>query len=71
LSALNKCEYILIDGTAKKCDEWVYDHEYYKSTLTEQWEMVCDKSSWRSSVQMVYFAGYLIGSIVMGVLADM
>lgn len=70
LSALNKCEFILIDGTAKKCDEWVYDHEYYKSTLTEQWEMVCDKSSWRSSVQMVYFAGYLIGSIVMGVLAD-
>ena len=32
--------------------------------------MICDKTFWRASVQTVYFSGYLVGSIVMGILAD-
>lgn len=59
------------DKFSEKCSEWVYDGEYNTTTLTEQWQMVCDKASWRSNVQMVYFSGYLVGSIIMGILADM
>ena len=32
--------------------------------------MVCDRSSYRSNVQTVYFCGYLVGSLGLGILAD-
>jgi hypothetical protein len=32
--------------------------------------MVCTRSGMIGNVQSVYFAGYLVGSIVMGILAD-
>lgn len=32
--------------------------------------MVCDDSGMIGTVQMVYFAGYLVGSLVLGILAD-
>lgn len=76
ITQLDKCQitFKLTDSNdtfSEKCSEWVYDREYYTTTLTEQWQMVCDKASWRSNVQMVYFSGYLVGSIIMGILADM
>ncbi len=73
ISSLNPCNITFIDNnetSVLKCTEWVFDKQYYETTLTEQWSMVCEKASWRSNVQMVYFLGYLIGSIVMGILAD-
>ena len=54
----------------EKFNKWVYDRQYYETTLTEDWSMVCDRAFMRGSVQTVYFMGYLIGSIVMGILAD-
>jgi len=32
--------------------------------------MVCDRVSYRSVVQMIFFGGYMVGSIVFGMLAD-
>lgn len=32
--------------------------------------MVCDRSFFRSNVQSIYFCGYLVGSLVLGNLAD-
>lgn len=32
--------------------------------------MVCDRASYRQYVQMVYFSGYIVGSLVLGYLAD-
>ena len=32
--------------------------------------MVCDKTVWRASIQTVYFGGHLVGSLIMGILAD-
>lgn len=32
--------------------------------------MVCDRVTYRSWVQMIYFVGYMIGSIFFGILAD-
>jgi len=57
-------------SVVQACEEWVFDKEYYQTTLTEQWSMVCTRASWRSTAQMVYFSGYLVGSIIMGILAD-
>lgn len=66
---LNQCSYI-IDGNEIKCDTWVFDKTYFQSTLTERLSMVCDRKYLRANLQMVYFAGYLVGSIVLGGLGD-
>lgn len=74
ITSLDKCSITYqtnYNTTAtEKCNKWVYDRQYYETTLTEDWSMVCDRAFMRGSVQTVYFMGYLIGSIVMGILAD-
>ncbi|CAF0928905.1 unnamed protein product [Rotaria sordida] len=59
-----------IDDTLKSCQSYVFDRQYYKETLTEKWTMVCNRVSYRSWVQMIFFVGYMVGSILFGILAD-
>lgn len=65
----DKCHYIVND-VKYPCNSWNFDKTYYKSTLTEEWSMVCDRSFLSSNVQMIYFSGYLVGSFMFGYLAD-
>jgi hypothetical protein len=32
--------------------------------------MVCEKAVRRGTLQAIYFSGYLVGSLVLGILAD-
>jgi fucose permease len=32
--------------------------------------MICDRIAFRSTAQMIFFGGYMVGSIVFGILAD-
>lgn len=70
ITKLLKCDYIDNLDVTHKCDKWVFDQTYYQDSLTEEWSMVCSNAFWRNNVQTVYFLGYLVGSIVMGILAD-
>jgi len=74
ITKIEQCQitYVKEDNSTyeAKCDEWVFDKEYYHTTLTEDWGMVCDRKFFRGTTQTVYFLGYLIGSIVMGILSD-
>ncbi|RNA19574.1 organic cation transporter isoform X1 [Brachionus plicatilis] len=58
------------NGTLQKCTSWTFEKKYFQSTLTEEWNMVCDRSIFRSKVQSIYFIGYLVGSLVLGNLSD-
>ncbi|XP_029643935.1 organic cation transporter protein-like [Octopus sinensis] len=40
------------------------------STVVSEFDLVCEKKWLKSTLQSVYFVGYLIGSIVFGVLSD-
>ncbi|KAJ8026893.1 Organic cation transporter protein [Holothuria leucospilota] len=54
-----------------KCnDGWVFDKSVYQSTITEDWELVCDKSAVPNVLQSVYLAGFLLGCLLFGYLAD-
>lgn len=54
-----------------KCDEgWYFDRSLYPSTITEDWELVCDKSFIPSLLQSVYLAGFLLGCLMFGAMAD-
>ncbi|CAF0791707.1 unnamed protein product [Adineta steineri] len=52
------------------CDNYVFDRSIYKKTLVEEWTMVCDRVGLRSTVQMIYFAGFMCGALFFGTMAD-
>ncbi|CAI9731794.1 Hypothetical predicted protein [Octopus vulgaris] len=40
------------------------------STIVSEFDLVCERKWLKSTLQSVYFAGYLVGSFVTGILAD-
>nr|XP_026695296.1 organic cation transporter protein-like [Ciona intestinalis] len=54
-----------------KCDKgFYYDTSVYTSTVTTEWNLVCDDVIIGSVVTAVFFAGVLLGSLVGGNIAD-
>ena len=35
----------------------------------KKWNLVCDKAIWRSTMQLIYFSGISVGSVVLSKLA--
>ncbi|CAF0770190.1 unnamed protein product [Adineta ricciae] len=74
ISECQRCFYQNKDTTSSsklnQCSQYVFSREHYTKTLVEEWSMVCDRVEYRSIVQSVFFAGYMVGSIFFGVLAD-
>ncbi|XP_030850525.1 organic cation transporter protein [Strongylocentrotus purpuratus] len=59
------------DTTTIKCnDGWVYDRSQYKSSLIQEFNLVCDDANLDSLAQSLFFLGVLIGSLFFGTLAD-
>ncbi|CAF1264627.1 unnamed protein product [Adineta steineri] len=54
----------------RPCTSFVFDRTYYESTLVEEWFMVCSRVSLKSFAQIIFFFGYMVGSIVFGILSD-
>ncbi|XP_072018557.1 organic cation transporter protein-like [Amphiura filiformis] len=54
-----------------QCDYgWTYDTSQYKSTITNEFDLVCSKSSLSNLMASIYFAGVLVGSLVFGMISD-
>ncbi|XP_070532073.1 organic cation transporter protein-like [Ptychodera flava] len=57
--------------TKIKCDHgWEYDTSKYKSTVPQQFDLVCDREFLNAMATSFYMAGLLIGSFVYGYLLD-
>ncbi|XP_038075652.1 organic cation transporter protein-like [Patiria miniata] len=53
------------------CDAgWKFDHSRYKSTINEDFSLVCDRQDLPAYAQSVWFAGLLVGSLVWGSVGD-
>ncbi|XP_067119501.1 organic cation transporter protein-like [Centruroides vittatus] len=52
------------------CQSWDYDHSFYKSTITEKWNLVCKNAFLPSLVQSLFFFGYLLSTFIGGQLSD-
>lgn len=52
------------------CDRWVYDTSQYKSTIVNDFNLVCHRSWLRALVQSLFMGGELVGSIVWGSISD-
>ncbi|XP_023218037.1 organic cation transporter protein-like [Centruroides sculpturatus] len=67
----HQCEFMGPDNKSKiPCTEMEYDHSFYRSTIIEEWDLVCE-NEWLISVsQSVYMAGYMTSMLVFGQLSD-
>ncbi|KAM9856825.1 solute carrier family 22 member 7-like [Aulostomus maculatus] len=49
---------------------WVYDNTTFKSTLTSQWDLVCDRRGKNKATATIFFIGVMFGAITFGSLSD-
>ncbi|XP_068583402.1 solute carrier family 22 member 7-like [Cebidichthys violaceus] len=49
---------------------WVYDNTTFKSTLTSQWDLVCDKRGKNKATATIFFVGVMFGAVTFGNLSD-
>ena len=58
------------EGSSEPCREWTYDHSFYKSTIVDEFDLVCDREHFVSMSKSVYQVGYLIASLLSGWMSD-
>ncbi|KAM9769970.1 uncharacterized protein ACNS7B_007035 [Menidia menidia] len=49
---------------------WVYDKTTFKSTLTSQWDLVCDSRGKNRATATIFFIGVMFGAMSFGSLSD-
>ncbi|XP_066961045.1 organic cation transporter protein-like isoform X1 [Macrobrachium rosenbergii] len=54
----------------RSCSEWDYDTSTFNSTVTMEWDLVCDRASMSPFFQSFYFFGIAVGEPLFGVLSD-
>ncbi|XP_041461643.1 organic cation transporter protein-like [Lytechinus variegatus] len=62
-----------MNGTAETIpcqDGWEHDKSQLKSSIIQDWDLLCDKKNLPDYAQSVFYVGNLVGSFVFGVLAD-
>ncbi|XP_057699007.1 solute carrier family 22 member 7-like isoform X2 [Corythoichthys intestinalis] len=66
---LNKSD-VTQDPTSPCVDGWVYDNTTFKSTMTAEWDLVCDKRSRTRATATIFFIGVMFGALAFGILSD-
>ncbi|KAM8939228.1 solute carrier family 22 member 20-like [Pelodytes ibericus] len=57
--------------STEPCREgWTYDQSVFSSTIVTEWNLVCNRSTWKQMSRSIYMTGVLLGALVFGNLAD-
>ncbi|XP_059171458.1 organic cation transporter protein-like isoform X2 [Physella acuta] len=59
-----------MNATTVKCDSWVFDQSVFYNTAVSQFNLVCDSEHQASHAVMIFYGGFLIGTLVMGAVSD-
>ncbi|KAK2531844.1 hypothetical protein Q9233_005504 [Columba guinea] len=49
---------------------WVYDHSQFTSTISTQWDLVCERRGLNQATATFFFIGVTIGAVIFGYLSD-
>ncbi|XP_007654504.2 solute carrier family 22 member 7 [Ornithorhynchus anatinus] len=59
------------DASVEPClDGWVYNRSQFSSTITTQWDLVCERKGLNQITVTSFFVGVLVGAVLFGYLAD-
>ncbi|KAG9511371.1 Solute carrier family 22 member 1 [Fragariocoptes setiger] len=57
-------------SNGSKCTEWIYNTGVWRSTMIEEWNLVCDRSWLISLSQSCYMASFILAYLIFGPLSD-
>ncbi|KAG7159701.1 Organic cation transporter protein-like 22 [Homarus americanus] len=70
----SSCEYLMVgeddSEEIRPCTRWIFDNSTFYSTLTSEFELVCDYKSLRPTYTGIYFIGACLSSSISGWLSD-
>ncbi|NXH15112.1 S22A7 protein, partial [Bucco capensis] len=49
---------------------WVYDHSQFTSTISTQWDLVCEQRGLNQATATFFFIGVTVGAVIFGYLSD-
>uniref|UniRef100_A0A8C3KBL0 Solute carrier family 22 member 7 n=1 Tax=Calidris pygmaea TaxID=425635 RepID=A0A8C3KBL0_9CHAR len=59
------------DSIIQPCQHgWVYDHSQFTSTISTQWDLVCEQRGLNQATATFFFIGVTMGAVVFGYLSD-
>ncbi|KAF8777115.1 Organic cation transporter protein like [Argiope bruennichi] len=53
-----------------KCTAWEYDNSFYKDTMVDQWDLVCEREWLIPIAKTVYMVAFLLAATLCGQLSD-
>ncbi|KAG7167690.1 Organic cation transporter protein-like 24, partial [Homarus americanus] len=71
----DSCSYVINSTSTGRledvaCIKWTFDKSVFSSTLTSEFELVCEREYLRPTYQSVYMLGTCVGPLVCGYFAD-
>ncbi|NWT38640.1 S22A7 protein, partial [Chroicocephalus maculipennis] len=59
------------DSIIQPCQHgWAYDHSQFTSTISTQWDLVCEQRGLNQATATFFFIGVTMGAVVFGYLSD-
>ncbi|NXJ15306.1 S22A7 protein, partial [Odontophorus gujanensis] len=59
------------DSVTQNCQHgWVYDHSQFTSTISTEWDLVCEQRGLNQATATFFFIGVTMGAVVFGYLSD-
>ncbi|XP_042225962.1 organic cation transporter protein-like [Homarus americanus] len=72
---VEQCSYSYLNTTTgltgfEKCSDWDFDNSTFVSTVTSEFQLVCEREYLRSTYQSIYMIGVFVGAPVSGIFID-
>ncbi|XP_075728266.1 organic cation transporter protein isoform X2 [Rhipicephalus microplus] len=55
---------VVLGNTSMPCETWEYGRSYYKGSMVQEWDLVCDRAWMRSLAQTATMVGMLVGTLM-------
>jgi len=52
------------------CQSYEFDHEFWKSTMITEWDLVCEDKWMKTFAKLLLFSGFALGSFCSGLVSD-
>ncbi len=65
---VSKC--YTFEGSTERCRKWQFDNSFYKKTLIDEFELVCEREHYISMTKSIFQIGFLVASIFTGWMSD-